>query len=142
MSSLYNLVYVSNRPSSCDDEEIQNILTTSRKNNLKEKITGVLLHSENRFLQYLEGNKDEIMSLYERIAKDTRHTLCNILYHVPIPYRVFPSWQMGYKDLDYEINFQTEAGEKEYNLFQHLIEEDAYKDIEGLHILKIFFERV
>lgn len=142
MSSLYNLVYVSNRPSSCDDKEIQNILASSRKNNLQLNITGVLLHSENRFLQYLEGNKDEIMALYERIKGDPRHTSCNILYHVPIPHRVFPSWQMGFKNLDYAINFQTEAGEKEYQLFHHLIEEDAYEDIEGLHVLKLFFERV
>lgn len=142
MSYLYNLVYVSHRPSSCDDRAIQDILYTSRKNNMFENITGVLLHSDNRFLQYLEGDKEELLKVYERIAKDKRHYGCTILYHVPIPHRVFPSWQMGYKDLDNELNFQTEAGEAEYNLFHQLIEEDAYKDIEGLHILKIFFERV
>lgn len=139
--SLYNLVYVSHRPPSCDNEQIENILTTSRQANLEKNITGVLLHSENRFLQYLEGDQKQIMELYERINQDKRHTRCNILYHVPIPHRIFPSWQMGFKDLDNEINFQTEAGEKEYQLFHHLIEEDAYKEVEGMHILKIFFER-
>lgn len=142
MSYLYNLVYVSHRLPSCDEEEIQNILIASRKNNQNKNITGVLLHSENRFLQYLEGNKEELLSVFERIAKDKRHSRCNMLYHVPIPHRVFPSWQMGYKDLDNELNFQTEAGQAEYDLFEQLIEEDAYKDIEGMHILKIFFERV
>ncbi len=140
MSALYNLVYVSTRPARNDNQDIEDILAISRKNNLKIAITGVLLHADNRFLQYLEGDKATIMELYQRIEKDERHKQCTILYHVPIPHRVFPSWQMGFKDLDNEINFLTQAGKDEHDLFHKLLEEDAYKDIEGMHILKLFFE--
>lgn len=141
MHPLYNLVYVSSRKTNCTQIVLEDILAKSRKNNQLKDITGVLLYSDNRFLQYLEGDKEEIFSLYKKIAKDSRHQQVNLLYNVPIGGRIFPSWQMGYKNLDDLMYFQTEAGSAERQLFQDLLIEDAYKEIEGMHILKVFFER-
>ncbi|MGH1338789.1 MAG: BLUF domain-containing protein [Aureispira sp.] len=142
MSSLYNLVYVSTRLPNCDEKELQTILAESRTKNDSKNITGILLYSSNRFLQYLEGDKEEIFSLYRNIKKDKRHQQVALLYHVPIKERIFPSWQMGYRDLDAEqINYQTKAEEADRELFKRLITQDAYKEIEGMHVLKIFFER-
>lgn len=142
MSTLYNLVYVSTRHSNCADKELQYILAKSRLHNQANGITGILLYSDNRFLQYLEGDKDTIWSLYKRISKDKRHKQVALLYHNPIQERVFPSWQMGYRDLDAEqMNYQTQAEEADRELFKRLITQDAYNDIEGIHVLKLFFER-
>lgn len=141
MYSLYNLVYVSTRKPNCTESVLQDILEESRQNNHLKNITGVLLYSDNRFLQYLEGDKEVIFSLYKQIKKDPRHQQVTLLYNVPINGRIFPSWQMGYKNLDAVINFHTEAGQAEYQLFQQLILEDAYKEIEGMDVLKLFFER-
>ncbi|MFK7797265.1 MAG: BLUF domain-containing protein [Aureispira sp.] len=142
MSTLYNLVYVSTRHASCADKELQYILTKSRLHNHANDITGILLYSNNRFLQYLEGDKDTIWSLYKHIHNDKHHRQVALLYHNPIQERVFPSWQMGYRDLDAEqMNYKTQAAAADRELFQRLITQDAYKEIEGMHVLKLFFER-
>lgn len=140
MSNLYKLVYTSSRRPHCDEQEIQNILNACKRNNPHEDITGILLHSKNRFLQYLEGDKDAIMALYERIKTDNRHGGVNRRYYGPITERLFPSWQMGYKDLDKELSFNTDVNSQDEDIFKELVEEDPYNDIEGLRLLKLFFE--
>ncbi len=82
------------------------------------------------------------MSLYKRITQDPRHTRSTLLYHVPIETRIFPSWQMGYRDLDADpIRFHTKAGKKERKLFHRLLEQDAYNEVEGTNVLKLFIEQ-
>ncbi len=142
MALLYNLVYVSTRATTCTTPELKSILSSSRQRNASQAITGVLLYSDNRFLQYLEGDKDTIMALYRQIEKDKRHYYVTMLYHVPIEERIFPSWQMAYRDLDADpVKFLTEGGASERQVFRQLLEQDAYDTVEGVHVLKLFFER-
>lgn len=140
MSNLYKLVYTSVRRPHCDEQEIQNILNACRRNNPHESITGVLLHCKNRFFQYLEGDKDAIMELYQRIKNDDRHGGVHRRYYGPIEERLFPSWQMGYKDLDKELRFNTDVSSEDEEIFKSLVEEESYNDIQGLRLLKLFFE--
>jgi hypothetical protein len=139
MSDLYNLVYVSHRPAHCDNTAVENILKNSRENNLRNDITGLLLCTDNRFMQYIEGDQAKINALFELIKKDKRHSQCRLLYNVPIAKRVFPNWQMGYKYIDDDYYFPTAAGQEDYKLFQQLIEQNAHAEVEGLHIVKLFF---
>lgn len=140
-TSLYKLVYTSARRSHCTDAEIENILAACRRNNHERDITGILLHSKQRFLQYLEGDKDTIYRLYERIKTDDRHGGVNLRYFSPIDDRLFPSWQMGYKDLDQEaMIFQTSISLNDQNTFRQLIETNDQSEVEGLRVLKLFFE--
>ena len=140
MSNLYKLVYTSSRRPHCDEQEIQNILNSCKKNNLGKNITGILLHSDRRFLQYLEGDKDEIMALYECIKQDKRHGGVNLRYYSPIDERIFPSWQMGYKDLDQQLDFHTDVNSSDKAIFRKMIEDQDYSEIEGLRVMKLFFE--
>ena len=57
MSDLYRLVYTSFRKPKCDDGEIKNILDACKRNNPRRNITGILMHSDSRFIQYIEGSK-------------------------------------------------------------------------------------
>jgi hypothetical protein len=70
---LSQIIYVSVRNANCSDEEIQKILESSNRNNGKLDITSVLLYSRNKFLQVLEGEKDLILELYNKIKLDERH---------------------------------------------------------------------
>lgn len=140
-ASLYNLVYVSVRQPTCTNLDITNILTTSRRNNFNSNTTGILLYGDNRFLQYLEGEKDQLMDLFYHIEKNPLHRQMTLLYHVPIEKRIFPSWQMGYKDLDSDqLDFHTAIDKRERQLFHSLLTQDIYQDIEGMEVLKLFFE--
>lgn len=141
MSNLYKLVYTSSRKPNCNANEIENILASCRKNNPHRDITGVLLHSDRRFIQYLEGDKDEIMGLFEDIKNDDRHGGVNLRYYSPIKARIFPSWQMGYKDINQNSTiFQTSINSKDQSVFKQLIENEDPSEVEGLRVLKLFFE--
>jgi len=141
MSNLYKLVYTSSRRPDCGEAEIARILAACRVNNPKRNITGILLHSKHRFLQYLEGDKDEIMRLFSYVKKDERHGGVNLRYYSPIKERIFPSWQMGYKDLNQNsVVFQTAINQKDQAIFKKLIEDEDQNEVEGVRVLKIFFE--
>jgi Sensors of blue-light using FAD len=52
---LSQLVYVSNRKANCTEAEIEKILASCKKNNPPLNITGVLLYSDIKFIQLVEG---------------------------------------------------------------------------------------
>ncbi|WP_436514553.1 BLUF domain-containing protein [Ekhidna sp. To15] len=139
MSSLHRLVYTSFRKPNCDEKEIQNILESCKKNNPQRDITGILLHSDKRFIQYIEGQKDDVLELYNLIKDDDRHTSVNQRNLEPINKRIFPSWEMGYKDVD-KIEFDTEASAQDQKTFNMLIKDELDFDDNALRILQLFFK--
>lgn len=97
---LSQLIYVSVRKENCTDEEIQKILEASNRKNGDRDITGVLLYSESKFIQVLEGAQSEVLELYDKIKGDDRHKNVIMISLKPIEKRYFPSWQMGSKRID------------------------------------------
>lgn len=139
MSTLYRLVYTSFRKPECNEKEIENILNACKKNNPGRDVTGVLLHSEKRFIQYIEGEKDQVLDLYELIKDDPRHTSLNKRNFEPISERIFPSWEMGYKDVDH-VQFDTEASSLNQRTFNRLIKGELDFDDNAVRILQLFFK--
>lgn len=45
----------------------------SKHSNNEDDITGILLFSEGNFFQVLEGKKEKVLALYEKIKLDDRH---------------------------------------------------------------------
>lgn len=139
--NLYQLVYSSTRTAKCTDEEIQKILASCKKNNPGKDITGVLLHSENNFIQYLEGSKD-IIRLYDLIKTDPRHTRVVMLSYAPIQERIFPAWHMGYKNISREsIEFMTDGNEDEKRIFTSLIKGEEQTNNNAVNLLVKFFKK-
>jgi hypothetical protein len=72
------------------------LLTRARKFNDSHGLTGMLLYVDESFFQILEGDSDELHTLYERIEQDNRHAKLIKLIEMPIEKRTFESWSMGY----------------------------------------------
>lgn len=141
MEFLYRLIYTSSRRPSCTDVEIENILKACERNNPKRGITGILLHSNKRFLQYLEGSRLELFDLYDKIKLDPRHGGVNIRDFSPIEKRLFPSWHMGYKDINSQsVEFLSKISEKDRAIFKELIQEREYEIDDAINVMKTFFE--
>lgn len=137
----YQLVYKSTRKPNCDETEIQNILDSCKRNNPSKDITGVLLHSENHFIQYLEGSK-EIINLYDLIKEDTRHKNAVLLSYGPLKERVFPAWHMGYKDLTQDkLEFLTEGNRGDKLVFESIIKGEKQTDTSAVNLLVKFFKQ-
>jgi len=99
---LHNLFYCSLAKKDISKDDILNILSWSRQYNEKNEVTGILLYwkKTNQFMQVLEGEENVILNLFDKISKDTRHSLLKIIYQEDIIARGFKSWTMAFQDID------------------------------------------
>ena len=95
-TALVQLVYVSSltlgsRFSMTIFEEVEN---HARNFNQHQGITGTLCYGNGHFLQCIEGEKDKIAALTQRIFADTRHKNAQVLLLQVIEQRSFSDWRM------------------------------------------------
>ncbi len=137
---LSQLVYVSNRKPTCTQSEIDNILASCKKNNPSLNITGVLLYSDSKFIQLVEGDAKVIMSLYDKIKLDTRHSNPMMISYGPIKEKSFPSWHMGTKKiLGNEVEFKTDITVEDKTVFNSILSGKEENGQKVLSLLKKFF---
>jgi len=98
--SMISLVYISVTPRHMSDDDLTAILEVSRRNNPKRGITGMLLYKDRFFIQALEGERESVYNLYEKIHKDPRHINAVKIYEHEISERSFKDWSMGFNKLD------------------------------------------
>jgi len=91
------LLYVSHTSPDLTVAELDNMLTTSRRNNAMLGITGLLLYIEGGFLQILEGDERPLRELYTRVAADRRHWDVRLMLDREVPARAFVGWNMGFE---------------------------------------------
>lgn len=96
---MHSLIYLSASSSLFSNEDIIDILKKSRSNNLRLDITGLLLYHEGSILQILEGEKEVIYALFNKISLDTRHKGVIKLLDADIKERSFADWSMGFKQI-------------------------------------------
>jgi hypothetical protein len=138
---LAQIVYVSARKPLCTEEEIQKILASCQKNNSKINITGVLLYSNSQFIQYLEGEYNQIMELYDKIKLDSRHKNTVLISSGPIKARSFPSWHMGAKEFDSErLSFQTQITSEDKAVFTSILAGQHAAADKSTALIKKFFK--
>lgn len=71
------------------------ILMESRRNNLRDDITGLLFCDGRRFLQVLEGGAEVVERAFKRISADSRHRAPVVLSRREIADREFGPWAMA-----------------------------------------------
>ncbi|OWP65093.1 hypothetical protein CDA63_01690 [Hymenobacter amundsenii] len=95
-SPLFRLVYHSQAVESFTPEALDMLLRRARSRNAQHRISGLLLYSEGRFLQVIEGPGPALDRLYSLIEADPRHCEVRTLAYEPLTTRAFPDWRMGY----------------------------------------------
>ncbi len=110
------IIYTSYTRYPWDDESLLELLKKSNSYNRSHGITGMLIFLRNKFLQILEGKKEEIDNLYGIIEKDERHERVNIIIEGQYRDRIFKDWSMGFKVLT-ERDFEKISGYKDLNTF-------------------------
>ena len=103
---MVRLLYVSRQAEATPDSLVESILLQSRRNNPELGITGVLCHGGELFLQVLEGGREAVNLLYNRIVCDRRHKSVTLLHYEEILERRFGGWTMGQVNLA-KINSST-----------------------------------
>ena len=97
---MFSLVFSSRAFRSLNHDDLFLLLAQSRKNNQSHNITGVLLYSHSRFIQLIEGEKDDVLELYSKIKNDIRHKEIRLILTDDIEERIFSDWSMGFSDAD------------------------------------------
>jgi hypothetical protein len=98
-SDLISLVYLSEAVVPFSKRDLTELLTKSRENNSTLGVTGMLLYKKGNFLQALEGEREKVLELYKKIARDFRHRRVTSLSSAKVTQREFPDWSMGFHDL-------------------------------------------
>ena len=97
---MYQIIYVSTAVESMDDEGLIELLNQSRANNERDRITGMLLYKAGRFMQAIEGEKENVTELFGVIKRDLRHRNVDTLRSEYRPSRDFPNWTLGFQNLN------------------------------------------
>ena len=116
-------------------DDIRAILDTANQFNDAHDITGCLLYYNNEFVQLLEGDKTEVLDLYENIKRDKRHSYVLLLGKGEKEKRLFDNWNMAFQDLNNESNAKSEMKEFTRN-FEALSELSKTPT----HVTELFFE--
>jgi hypothetical protein len=97
---MFELVYFSTANPGLSSTDISNIIESSIKFNGNNNITGCLIYSNGEFLQLLEGEKEIVQNLFDKIKKDKRHKNVILLGEDSKDLRLFPKWSMAFQNLD------------------------------------------
>lgn len=96
---LVRLVYFSRALEAMTLAELAALLEQSQRNNAEVGITGKLCAHEQWFLQCIEGGRDAVNTLFQRIQRDERHTYVTLVSYDIVDARAFPGWAMAYAGL-------------------------------------------
>jgi hypothetical protein len=109
---VYHLSYVSTGCDSLRYEDIKSILDSSVKNNRDDNVTGILVYCNKHFFQIIEGDKDAIQSIFNKILIDPRHDNVIKIQEGYTSQRQFQNWNMAFKSYNKELkdldNFNNE----------------------------------
>ena len=99
VKQLKQIIY-SSRPLGFDKDTVEQILVSSCKNNQSVEVTGLLIYSEDQYLQLLEGPTPALEETFSKIKSDTRHDNIIVLKEDFTDRRLFSSWTMRPQPLD------------------------------------------
>ncbi|MFS4468454.1 BLUF domain-containing protein [Maribacter sp. 2210JD10-5] len=122
---MYSLIYRSVANDSFDLPQIYSMLGDSNEYNAEHGITGCLLYHRNQFLQLLEGEKNEVQKLFNKISKDDRHHEVQEIEKEYSTKRLFNKWSMAFYDYGQnELSAQLKMGQIDSffntsNVFHH-----------------------
>lgn len=101
--ALYHLIYRSQETFPFNDEALTKLLMECRMKNIQKNISGILLYGYGFFIQMLEGDEQDVLSLYhEKILNDPRHNNLKILNEGPSYKRLYAEWAMAFRPYDPE----------------------------------------
>ncbi len=136
---MYYLIYVSHATQTPDTEALKELASTCYHNNIKRDITGMLVYLEGKFLQVLEGPKEEVLSLFSTISQDPRHERVSVLIEGEISQRNFSKWSMGFKAVDRQLFHEMTGFENLEDFFaKSAVDNESHL---SLIFLKLFYKK-
>ena len=96
---MFRLIYISSASEEISATDIRDILTTAVSSNRNMEITGLLMYNGLNFMQVLEGKRDDVEPLFEKISNDKRHVSVASILQGDADARIFAPWSMLFKNV-------------------------------------------
>jgi hypothetical protein len=95
--------------------DLKDILAVARPHNRAAGITGALCLINGVYIQYIEGEEEDVTALFQRILRDPRHSGAKVMDRAAIESRAFSAWTMGLLtwDPESEVIFRSFNGRQE-----------------------------
>lgn len=93
---LHSITYTSVASYALSKADLEHLLSSARKRNLEQHITGVLLYVEGRFMQYLEGPKAGLEVVLPYIKSSPMHHHLDFQSMKAMDAREYEAWSMAY----------------------------------------------
>ncbi|MEO7504745.1 MAG: BLUF domain-containing protein [Sphingomicrobium sp.] len=94
---MFQIAYFSTASTRQDVRTVHDILVSSRINNRRDDITGLLVAGGNRYLQVIEGPRAATERLYATIRADQRHLAVTTLLQRTVLRRCFDGWSLAFR---------------------------------------------
>jgi len=94
---IHSLCYFSTADSSLDTNDFEDLFEYVVTKNTLQEITGVLVYGQGNFMQIMEGSKEKIISIFNRIQEDDRHHNVIKVIEKDYPDRIFGKYDYGFK---------------------------------------------
>lgn len=91
---MYRITYTSHASRLFNRNTLPAITSVSRRNNAKREVTGLLVYYDRRFFQVLEGERETLVYLMNRIVADPRHREMEMVEHGTVDQRAFTTWRL------------------------------------------------
>ena len=98
MEKIYKIFYVS-KAQIPNHDCAEMIANQSSINNSALSITGILFYDGEHFCQHIEGEKENVDFLFDKIQKDDRHKELLVMEKGFIGDRKYEEWNMKYQEL-------------------------------------------
>lgn len=101
LNMLVQLLYISSHnnvlPQVTEVKDYMKNVVTDK--NIKRELSSILLASDKYYIQLIEGNREPVNRLYNRIVFDARHNNVTLLRYVSVKSREFGAWPAAYVDI-------------------------------------------
>lgn len=101
MALLRQILYFSHQVDTIAPDDLVDIYSVAREQNELFDISGVLLHADPYFIQFIEGPVDPIGQLITNIRADARNINVTTMLDQVGSERVFPDWTMGFRSISF-----------------------------------------
>ncbi|WP_423186326.1 BLUF domain-containing protein [Alishewanella sp. d11] len=99
----YQIVYYSTATREFSEQDLIELLSVANKYNNALGITGCLVYSNGKFIQLLEGERKNVLELFEKIKRDPRHNNVTVTVEMTVNQKLFPDWGMAFKFLEKDV---------------------------------------
>lgn len=97
--AVLTLTYTSSATDLFTVDELVELIEQIRPKNESLGVTGLLLYSGGNVIQTLEGVEADVMTIFDAICADERHTGIRVLDRRSVAARAFATWSMGFRNV-------------------------------------------